>query len=78
MSKKIDSSKQSSTEHNAFYRLAAGDRITFYCKNVADGNVVGKGITNTFSVAMGISYSELDQSLFLVSLSGDAGDAVES
>jgi len=78
MSKKAGNSKQSFIEYNASYRLAAGDSITFYCSNIAGGKVYGKTITNTFSTGMGVLYSELDQSLILVSLSGDGAEGTES
>ena len=63
--------RQTFREYSASYKLASGDRITFYCNNVADGKVVGKTITNNFDTTMELSYSELDQSLVLVSLSGE-------
>lgn len=74
MSKK-ENVKTKSTEYKASYKLAARDKITFYCSNVSGGNVVGKSITNHGDVTMKIVYCNSDKSLYLVDLSGDIHDA---
>lgn len=58
--------------YNTLYTLAPGDSITFCCSKVSDGKVLGKSITNTFPVAMGVTYYDSKDTLGLVSLSGDS------
>ena len=48
-----------------------GDSIKFCCSKVSDGKVLGKSITNTYPVTMGVAYYESGDALGLVNLSGD-------
>ena len=57
--------------YNTSYTLAPGDSIKFCCSKVSDGKVLGKSITNTYPVTMGVAYYESGDALGLVNLSGD-------
>ena len=64
--------------YNTLYTLAPGDSITFCCSKVSDGKVLGKSITNTFPVAMGVAYYDSKGTLELISLSGDSENIDEA
>jgi hypothetical protein len=45
---------------------------------VSDGKVLGKSITTTFPVAMGVAYYDSKDTLELISLSGDSENIDEA